>query len=97
MLEHKIEKFVTSGLNISKEKIYSSIDSGGLNLFKLCDFAMTLQAYWIKRAIDLKHDNWRTRVCNLNSSGPLAVTYNDAIECGEILRGIIKIFIVFLD
>jgi hypothetical protein len=56
---------------------------------------MTLQAYWIKRASELKHDNWRTRVCNLNSSGPLAVTQNDAMECGEILRGIIKNFIAF--
>jgi hypothetical protein len=61
-LENMIEKFVTQGINISKEKIYGPIESGGLNLFKLSSFAATLQCSWIKRILDLQHDNWRVKM-----------------------------------
>jgi hypothetical protein len=91
----KIEKFVTSGLNISKDKIYSAVDKGGINLFNLADFAMCLQAFWIKRASDLTHDNWHRQLINLNPLGVGAITTPDTLDCGPILKGILTNFIAF--
>jgi hypothetical protein len=94
-LENKIEKFVTSGINISKEKIYGSIESGGLNLFKLDVFSMTMQVSWIKRAMDLQHDNWRSLLRGLNPLGLCSVTRFDSARCGPVLKGIVDNFINF--
>jgi hypothetical protein len=94
-IEKKIEKFVTCGLNISKDKIYSAVDKGGINLFNLADFAMCLQAFWIKRASDLTHDNWRRQLINLNPLGVNTITTPDTLDCGPILKGILTNFIAF--
>jgi hypothetical protein len=94
-IEKKIEKFVTGGLNISKDKIYSAVDKGGINLFNLADFAMCLQAFWIKRASKLTHDNWRRQLINLNPAGVTAITTPDTVNCGPILKGILTNFIAF--
>jgi len=45
-----MEKFVTKGLNISKEKLYKSAADGGIGLFNLNAFISALQVSWIKRA-----------------------------------------------
>jgi hypothetical protein len=94
-IEKKIEKFVTGGLNISKDKIYSAVDKGGINLFNLADFAMCLQAFWIKRASELMHDNWRRQLINLNPAGVNAITTPDTVNCGPILKGIMTNFFAF--
>jgi hypothetical protein len=92
-LERQIERFVVGNLNISREKIYGPIESGGLNLFKLDTFSMTLQSFWIKRIFDKKHDNWRNTAFYLNRSGLQYVKEEDLSGCGEILKGILKNFI----
>jgi hypothetical protein len=46
-IEKKIETFVCGGLNISNEKIYATVTDGGINLFKLHDFALALQCSWV--------------------------------------------------
>jgi hypothetical protein len=94
-LEHMIEKFVTQGINISKEKIYGPIETGGLNLFKLSSFAATLQCSWIKRILDLQHDNWRVKMFFLNNTGILNISESDLGNCGPVLAGIMKNFIFF--
>jgi hypothetical protein len=65
-IELSIEKFVTKGLNLSKEKIYGPVEEGALNLFRLADFSVTLQSFWIKRTLQYQHDNWRIKLFSLN-------------------------------
>jgi hypothetical protein len=96
-IENMIEKFVTQGMNISKDKIYSPVEAGGLNLFRISTFTLTLQSYWIKRILDLQHDNWRMRAAVLNKFGIINLTRQDVINCGPVLSGILNNFIDFRD
>jgi hypothetical protein len=50
-IEGSIERFVTRGINIAKDKTYADTGTGGLGLFHLSEFAGTLQSYWIKRVL----------------------------------------------
>jgi Reverse transcriptase (RNA-dependent DNA polymerase) len=94
-LQDCIEKFVVKGLNISKEKIYGNISDGGLQLFKLSDFVTTLQSYWIKRIMQVQHDNWRNQVFFASENGMFFLQDSDLALFGEVLTGICKSFIKF--
>jgi hypothetical protein len=96
-IENMIEKFVTQGMNISKDKIYSPVEAGGLNLFRISTFTLTLQSYWIKRILDLQHDNWRMRAAVLSKFGIINLTRQDVTHCGPVLTGILNNFIDFRD
>jgi hypothetical protein len=87
-IEKKIENFVCGGLNISKEKIYSAVTEGGLNLFKLHDFALALQCSWVKRTVSLQHDNWRYRLFNISSVGIFNISRCEISGLGPVLKGI---------
>jgi hypothetical protein len=94
-IELSIEKFVTKGLSLSKEKIYGPVEEGGLNLFRLTDFSVTLQSFWLKRILQYQHDNWRVKLFSLNRYGPLYIMPPDVAKCGEVLSNILESFIVF--
>jgi hypothetical protein len=94
-LQTIIENFVVRGLNISKEKIYSSIQNGGLNLFKLEDFASALHCAWIKRVLTLQHDNWRNVLFSISANGIFYVQEYDTDNLGPVLKGICSSFIRF--
>jgi hypothetical protein len=94
-IELSIENFVTKGLSLSKEKIYGPVEEGGLNLFRLADFSVTLQSFWIKRILQYQHDNWRIKIFSLNRYGPLYIMPPDVVKCGEILSNILESFILF--
>jgi hypothetical protein len=86
-LQTIIENFVVRGVNISKEKIYGSIQNGGLNLFKLEDFASALHCAWIKRVLSLQHDNWRNVLFSIAANGIFYVQENDIDNLGPVLKG----------
>jgi hypothetical protein len=94
-IELSIKKFVTKGLNLSKEKIYGPVEEGGLNLFRLVDFSVTLQSFWIKRTLQYQHDNWRIKLFSLNRYGPLYIMPPDVVKCGEVLSNILESFTLF--
>jgi hypothetical protein len=96
-IEKKIETFVCGGLNISKEKIYALVTEGGINLFKLHDFALSLQCSWVKRTIILQHDNWRYRLFNASSASIFNMSRDEISVFGPILRGICMSYIKFRD
>jgi hypothetical protein len=96
-IEKKIETFVCGGLNISKEKMYAAVTEGGINLFKLHDFALSLQCSWVKRTIILQHDNWRYRLFNVSSAGIFNMSRDEISVFGPVLRGICMSYIKFRD
>jgi hypothetical protein len=64
-LENKMERFVTKGFSLSKDRIYAPISEGGLGLFKLKDFITALQCGWTKRAVTSINDNWKYTLATL--------------------------------
>jgi hypothetical protein len=77
-LEEKMEKFVVKGFSLSADKIYSPVKAGGLGMFKLGDFIVSLQCSWIKRCAQSCNDNWKYRLANL-SGGDVSMLSNDNI------------------
>jgi hypothetical protein len=86
---------VCGGLNISKEKIYAAVAEGGVNLFKLHDFALALQCSWVERTTLLQHDNWRYRLFNISSAGTFNISRCELSGLGPILKGICTNYIDF--
>jgi hypothetical protein len=88
-----MEKFVTKGLNISKEKLYKNAADGGIGLFNLDTFISALQVSWIKRASLNSNDNWKVTLRNLANGNVLDCTLQDAdVNCGLALKNILKSF-----
>jgi Reverse transcriptase (RNA-dependent DNA polymerase) len=94
-LQNIIENFVVKGTNVSKERIYAKISFGGLNLFKLKDFVVTLQSYWIKRTLLYQHDNWRNSIYFASNVSLLYIQEQDLSSFGHVLAGICRSFISF--
>jgi hypothetical protein len=94
-LQEILENFVVRGLNISKEKIYSKIADGGLNLYRLHDFVITLQSYWIKRILTHRHDNWRNSVLFSGEHDLFYINEKDILNFGPVLTGICESFMSF--
>jgi hypothetical protein len=88
-VESLIENFVTQGQNISKKRLYLAPDRGGLGLFKIRDFQIALQCSWVKRVMDVKHDNWRNSINECCMHGILFVQETDAEPLSSLLKGII--------
>jgi hypothetical protein len=94
-MEGAIERYVTRGLNIAKDKIYADTGTGGLGLFKLSDFACTLQSYWIKRVLSRAHDNWRRKIIFKSAGNPCFISADNLEWAGPTLAGIVKNFVNF--
>jgi hypothetical protein len=94
-MEGVIERFVARGINIAKDKIYADTGTGRLGLFKLSEFAGTLQSYWIKRALACAHDNWRRKIIIKSFGYPCFISAENLDWAGPILGGIIKQFVNF--
>jgi hypothetical protein len=77
-LEKKEENFVVKGFSLSADKIYSPVKVGGLGMFKLSDFIVSLQCSWIKRCAQSCNDNWKHTLVNL-SGGDVTLLPNDNI------------------
>jgi exonuclease III len=90
-----LESFVCDGINISKDKIYENVDKGGLGLIYLPDFIIAIQSTWVKRVLDLKHDNWRNTVFLCCEDGPTFIQEEDLETLGDTLAAIMKNFIIF--
>ena len=54
-----MEKFVTQGLSIAKNRLYASATEGGLGLFDLETFIPALRSTWVGRAFNCTNDNWK--------------------------------------
>jgi hypothetical protein len=71
------------------------VTEGGLNLFKLHDFALALQCSWVKRTVSLQHDNWRHRLFNISSAGIFNISRCEISGLGPVLKGICENYIDF--
>jgi hypothetical protein len=67
---------------------------GGLGLFELKSFIISLQSTWVKRALALRHDNWRNTICRV-AAGTGIVSRSDSETFGTVLKGIINNYILF--
>jgi hypothetical protein len=94
-MEGAIERYVIRGINIAKNKIYEDTGTGGIGLFRLADFAMTLQSYWIKRVMTSAHDNWRKKIVEISNGSPFNIAAPTDDSTGPELTGIIKNFVTF--
>ena len=64
-IEQMMERFVTSGFQIAKSRLYVPANLGGIGLFQLETFINALQCTWIKRAFENCNDNWKyVQYCN---------------------------------
>jgi hypothetical protein len=68
---------------------------GGLGLFRIAEFTLTLQCSWIKRAMTLQHDNWRNDFNICNEKGILFIQDENLQNFGPVMRGIGSNFIKF--
>jgi hypothetical protein len=84
-----IEKFVLQGMNVAKDKLYSSPEEGGLGLFALDTFFKALKCSWVKRSMTLTHDNWRRKIMLLNP-GVCFIQRNDTRHFGPLIAGILN-------
>ena len=57
-------KFVTKGLNIGKNRLYTLPKEGGLGMFDLKNFISSLQCTWVRRA-QVSNDNWKNTLKGL--------------------------------
>ena len=92
-IEQMTEKFVTSGFQIAKNRLYVNAKLGGIGLFHLETFINALQCTWIKRAFENCNDNWKYDIVtdsnlNLNNTGKIFYQH----ESGETLQGIARNF-----
>ena len=51
-LSDTMEKFVTTGFQIAKKRLYTPTSEGGIGLFNLKTFLIALQSTMVKRAFD---------------------------------------------
>jgi len=63
MVEDKIIKFVNSHTKVGKEKIFSNVNTGGLGLFKVADYANGIRTSFFRRVGDNK-DKWAEVINN---------------------------------
>jgi hypothetical protein len=94
-MEGSIERYMTRGINIAKDKTYADTGTGGLGLFKLSEFAGTLQSYWFKRVLSRAHDNWRRKIVIKSFGNPCFISADNLDWAGPTLAGIIKNFVKF--
>jgi hypothetical protein len=77
-LTNLMTNFVSGFLKISKDRLFTDPDEGGIGLIKISSYLTGLQATWVKRAADSSRDNWRhdlRNVCagNCYTANPAAV------------------------
>ena len=93
-LTSAMEAFVTKGLNISKQKKYSTVETGGIGLFDLNTFIAALQCTWIKRACEVRNDNWKYDLVKISDGNIVDGNFNLALA-GPCLTNIINSFLKF--
>jgi len=94
IVENEIEKFITKGLNIARERLYSKVSEGGLGLFNLKNFVIALQVSWIKRASLNTNDNWKVTLNELLGGNVLNLTTaNLNPPLGTALQNIVSSFL----
>jgi hypothetical protein len=94
-LEVLISSFVVGQLNISAERVFKSVEEGGLGLFALKDFIISLQSVWFKRILATNFDNWANKIRTLSYNEPVYIQEKDMDNCGTLIGGLIKSFITF--
>ncbi len=97
ILESKMERFVTKGFSLAKDRIYAPTSEGGLGLFKLKDFITALQCGWTKRAIASVNDNWKYTMATL-AGGDVCYSVIDRFtmnKVGSILGNLVTSFCMF--
>jgi hypothetical protein len=82
-------------MNISKEKIYRDPAEGGLGLFKSEIFFKALKVSWIRRCLQLIHDNWRRKILTIPDPGVFFIQEADITGFSPILTGILQALISF--
>jgi hypothetical protein len=91
-LSQIIEKFISKGLNISKKRLYLNPTLGGVGVFNLTNFIMSLQVSWIKRASVFKNDNWKVDLANLGNGNVLNCDTGNENSLGIGLTNIVRSF-----
>jgi hypothetical protein len=92
-----MEKFITSGLSIKKERIYRGVNESGLGLFSLHSFIAALQCSWIKRCYQSINDNWRYHIATLSGGRPELISTDRYTtgKIGQVLSNIINSYSIF--
>jgi hypothetical protein len=76
ILQTLIDGYVTRGIVVSKDRLYSHPKLGGLGLIDLNQYIMALQCSWIRRCYTVINDSWRWRIAeafNFNFDNPQPV------------------------
>jgi exonuclease III len=74
VLQNLIDGYVTRGIVIAKDRLYTPPSQGGLGLIELDQYITALQCSWIRRCYTTLNEAWRWRLadlCNFNFGGPL--------------------------
>ena len=95
-IEDIITNFINVNSNISKEKIFSPVNQGGLGIPKVTIFLKSLDILLFKKSLFIK-DTWPKEIqnCALVYDNPLYFTDNLNIRTNPVLHRIISSFISF--
>jgi hypothetical protein len=69
VLQDMIDNYVTHGIVIAKDRLYTKPKYGGLGLINVANYCTALQCSWIKRCYIKINDIWRWNIavsCNFN-------------------------------
>jgi hypothetical protein len=74
VLQNLIDGYVTRGIVIAKDRLYTPPCEGGLGLIELDQYITALQCSWVRRCYTVLNEAWRWRLadlCNFNFGNPL--------------------------
>ena len=96
ILSNMMEKCVTQGLSIAKNRLYANTTESGLGLFDLETFIPALQSTWVGRAFNCTNDNWKYDLLinadfNVHNMGENV----NSVNLGSTLKNISKSFSEF--
>ena len=96
-LKKKIEKFITGGLNIAKDRVYKQLSLGGLGMIDIEDFICAQQVIWFKRANQSTRDNWRVDLKKIGNGNVLTAGKLDfSVETFPIFKYLAESYNKFL-
>jgi hypothetical protein len=61
-LQNTLDDFALSGMNYGKKRICLPREEGGMGLFNVEDFLISMQANWVLKAYKSSRDNWRYKL-----------------------------------
>ena len=95
-LSDTMEKFVTTGFQIAKKRLYTPTSEGGIGLFNLKTFLIALQSTMVKRAFDCCNDSWKFDIV-CGSEHCFSNVGENQTNLGKTLCGITKSFRTFAE